>query len=468
MLIAAATLMSGPVLLAFRIGAGAGRSGGPENLGSNCTSCHEFDQGLGRVEVLGLPERYRSGVQYDLTVRIGDPERVGAGFELSAEAGTGHAGTLALIDTNLTQFASGNPSYVTHTEVGVDASIAGWAAGGGSYDYAVRWQAPVADTGPVDFFASGNAINNANGFFGDHYYFGYHRLTFAVPGDGDGDGDVDLFDIALFQQCYGLSGLAAADACLYFDTDGDAGVTLYDTPGQVGAMDGPVAAEPAALAAADAVRGGKLYDRWWTVVGLPAPQTTNPLYPDLPFQSGAATNRCKECHGWDYKGAAGQYGSGPHYTGIPGVVDSTLGSEAMFRLLRSSPDQVPNGHDMAGYGLADEDIWDLVSFLRSGVIDPDLYLDQNGAFVGSSMEGIFLFQTVCGHCHGTDGTAIDFSGGGPVPEYVGTVATDNPWEFMHKVRHGDPGASMPPGVLLRWTPQDVADIGAFCQTLPTQ
>jgi len=467
-LIAASILMSGPMLLAFRTGAGAGRSGGPENLGQSCTSCHEFEQGSGHVEILGLPQRYRSGAVYDLTVRIGDPDRVGAGFELSAEAGTGHAGTLSIIDPTRSQFASSNSNYVTHTEQGVDASIAGWAAGGGSFDYAVRWQAPVADVGSVDFFAAGNAINDLNGFFGDHYYLGTRRMNFAVSGDGDGDGDVDLLDVALFQQCYGASNLDAADACRYFDSNDDAYVTMDDTFDVVSAIDGPLAVDPAALAEADSVRGGKLYDRWWTVVGLPAPQTTHHLYPNLPFQSGAATHRCKECHGWDYKGVAGQYGSGPHYTGIVGVADSTLEPEAMFRLLRSSPAQMPNGHDMAATGLGDEDIWDLVSFLRSGVIDPDVYLDQNDAFVGDSVEGIFRFQTVCGHCHGNDGTAIDFSGGGPVPEYLGTVATNNPWELMHKVRHGNPGASMPPGRLLRWTPQDVADIGVFCQTLPTE
>ena len=31
------------------------------------------------------------------------------------------------------------------------------------------------------------------------------------------------------------------------------------------------------------------------------------------------TWRCKECHGWDYRGAEGAYASGSHFTGIKGV-----------------------------------------------------------------------------------------------------------------------------------------------------
>ncbi|NIN67785.1 MAG: hypothetical protein GTO63_24380, partial [Anaerolineae bacterium] len=55
------------------------------------------------------------------------------------------------------------------------------------------------------------------------------------------------------------------------------------------------------------------------------------------------------------------------------------------------------------------------------------------------------------------------------PEYVGTIATDNPQEFLHKVRFGQPGINpaMPAAVDLGWSVQDVVDVLAYAQTLPT-
>jgi len=51
---------------------------------------------------------------------------------------------------------------------------------------------------------------------------------------------------------------------------------------------------------------------------------------------------------------------------------------------------------------------------------------------------------------------------------VGTLAADNPWEFLHKVRFGQPGTTMPSATELGWSLQDVADVLAHAQTLPTK
>ena len=66
-------------------------------------------------------------------------------------------------------------------------------------------------------------------------------------------------------------------------------------------------------------RGGQLYDKWWAVIEADPPETTHPAYPAVGKRTGSSTWRCKECHGWDYKGADGAYGKGSHYTGIKGV-----------------------------------------------------------------------------------------------------------------------------------------------------
>ena len=52
-----------------------------------------------------------------------------------------------------------------------------------------------------------------------------------------------------------------------------------------------------------------------------APEQSHPLYPaDGEYAAKPKANwRCKECHGWDYKGRDGAYAKGSHYTGIKGI-----------------------------------------------------------------------------------------------------------------------------------------------------
>ena len=57
---------------------------------------------------------------------------------------------------------------------------------------------------------------------------------------------------------------------------------------------------------------------------------------------------------------------------------------------------------------------------------------------------------------------------GTVVEAVGTVAAGNPWEFFHKVAHGQPGSPMPSGLALGWSFEDIANLAAFAQTLPQE
>ncbi len=162
----------GTPLLAFTTGGPDGLTGGPADSGT-CTLCHSgvLNSGPGSVEILGVPSQYQFGQVYDLTIRISDPTKVAAGFEVSAQDDLGgHLGTLSLFDPLGTQLANGNPDYITHTATGVADALAGWAASGNSADYSVRWEAPASDLGPVAFYAVGNAINNATGNNGDNIY----------------------------------------------------------------------------------------------------------------------------------------------------------------------------------------------------------------------------------------------------------------------------------------------------------
>lgn len=212
------------------------------------------------------------------------------------------------------------------------------------------------------------------------------------------------------------------------------------------------------------LRGGLLWDRWWSVIGSPAPTGNHPLYPPVGQQAGSATFRCKECHGWDYKGVDGAYGSGPHFTGIPGVFGSTRTAAEMFDLIRN--DSAPHGHGFAAYGLIDQDIRDLVQFIHDLALDTDTYIDTNGQFLGNPALGQTFYTSggspACVVCHGANGTNINF-GTTLNPEWVGTVAVQNPWELLHKTRFGSAGTPMPSWLGGGGTDQGAADIGRYAQ-----
>ena len=71
--------------------------------------------------------------------------------------------------------------------------------------------------------------------------------------------------------------------------------------------------------------GGRVYDKWWKAASIDEPEGDQPLWAGQSTneRSGSTTWRCKECHGWDYMGAEGAYGSGSHFTGFQGVLGSS-------------------------------------------------------------------------------------------------------------------------------------------------
>jgi thiosulfate dehydrogenase len=109
----------------------------------------------------------------------------------------------------------------------------------------------------------------------------------------------------------------------------------------------------------------------------------------------------------------------------------------------------------------------LVTFVRQETMDTADYINADGTVNGDAAEGQSKFNGLCAACHGVDGTKINF-GDAAEPEYVGTVAADNPWEFFHKVAFGQPGAPMPAGLANGWTMEDIANVAVYAQTLPTK
>ena len=220
---------------------------------------------------------------------------------------------------------------------------------------------------------------------------------------------------------------------------------------------------PSGAAAASLVRGGRLYDNWRRESGFyfTAPESTvfafNRRHPAYPVDKASAkdpeTNwRCKECHGWDYKGVNGAYGTGKHFTGIKGIQG----------MIGKSPDSIvtilKDANHLYGNILEYRDLRDLANFVSRGQLDMDRYIDPATRKVkGDPGASKAYFTTICATCHGLQGGKIITT----MP--LGRLARTNPWEVFHKMINGHPDEGMP---ALRVLGVDkLAEILAYLQTL---
>jgi thiosulfate dehydrogenase len=206
--------------------------------------------------------------------------------------------------------------------------------------------------------------------------------------------------------------------------------------------------------------GGLLYDKWWSVVdGASEPTTDQALWStqDTNTRTGKDTWRCKECHGWDYQGVEGAYGSSSHTTGFDGVYDAVSLSVEEIKAVLSGGSNAD--HDFSGV-IDDDSLTTLAEFISNGgVIDVSVLIDlETGDVIdGDVANGNVLYDATCIVCHGADGTTQDHA--------VGEVATDNPWETLHKIRFGHPGTAMPAAVDNGWTLKESLDVLAYSRTL---
>ncbi len=211
------------------------------------------------------------------------------------------------------------------------------------------------------------------------------------------------------------------------------------------------------------VLGARFYDNWWAAMGTVPPTTNQPLW-NLQTASSHSiedTWRCVVCHGWDYRGQEGAASSGSYATSIGGVYGvAGKDAETIMGILtgKTNPE-----HDFSGL-LDQESLSELAAFLQRGMIDTTPYINADKTANGDAAKGQSLYETSCQFCHGPTGTAIDL-GEGQSPTYIGTIAGNEPWKFYHRVFFGVPGAAMPAGMDIGLTPQDVADLLKYAQTL---
>jgi len=222
-----------------------------------------------------------------------------------------------------------------------------------------------------------------------------------------------------------------------------------------------LAMQTAAVAGGDdegsIARGGKLYDKWYKVLKVKAPTTSNALYPaDGNYADKPGANwRCKECHGWDGLGRDGAYASGKHASGIIGINGMTGAEPEAIIAIMTNADH--------GYGdkLSQENLADLANFVAFGQVDMALYIDPQTKAIkgGDAARGKGIYETVCASCHALDGK---------LPKDMKPLGAQmgNPWEVMHKILNGQPDEGMP--ALRALDHQIAVDVMAYLTTLPKE
>jgi thiosulfate dehydrogenase len=199
-------------------------------------------------------------------------------------------------------------------------------------------------------------------------------------------------------------------------------------------------------------RGGRLYDKWWAENKAAKPAGAHPAYPVKGGKYADETSwRCKECHGWDYKGKDGAYAKGGHASGIKGI-SAAAGRDpaAIAALLRDKT------HGYTEAQLSARDVGDLALFVSRGQGNLAKHVVDNKVR-GDGAKGEAYYNTLCAGCHGEDGKKVK---DGPP---LGSVA-DNGAEMMHKLANGQPGEAMPS--LRALDAQIAADIAVHLTKLP--
>jgi mono/diheme cytochrome c family protein len=205
--------------------------------------------------------------------------------------------------------------------------------------------------------------------------------------------------------------------------------------------------------AASVANGGRLYDDWQVHTGGQRQAIAHPAYPAKGYYVNSAneTWRCKECHGWDYKGNQGQYAKGNHFTGITGIQAMTgADPDKTMAVLRGT------SHHF-GAVLRHRDLQDLANFVSYGQIDMDTVIDlKTGLTRGDATKGQTHYRSMCAGCHGVDGYFV-------AKRHLGKVSRGDPWHSLHNMLNGHPDDTMP--ALRELDPNVAKDILAHIQTL---
>lgn len=242
--------------------------------------------------------------------------------------------------------------------------------------------------------------------------------------------------------------------------------------------DEPVVVDPAieSYNKADFINGGIMYDKFWA-----AESNFDQANSNLATLSAKGDFfRCKQCHGWDGLGNKGAYISRKPKTSRPNVsslnlyqMGQTKSPQELFDDLKKSSGRRDISYDLSTYDpatnaaegdkmpnlsqiLTDDQLWDLVKFLKEGMLDvTDLYdATYTGTYPtgsmaisnvgknGDAVKGRNYYNNGCASCHGADGTTL--YGDPHVIEgmTIGQFTRKKANEVQHKVHYGQLGSPM--------------------------
>ncbi|HEX8696208.1 MAG TPA: choice-of-anchor V domain-containing protein [Longimicrobium sp.] len=139
-----------------------------------CAQCHmgeALNEAGGTLSLAGIPDAYRPGEPYRITVSLARGDLQRGGFELSARFADGaaagrQAGSFRAPDERV-KVVEGTPSgvqYAGHARPGVQP------AAPGRIEWTVEWTAPASAAGSVVFHAAANSANGDESQFGDLVY----------------------------------------------------------------------------------------------------------------------------------------------------------------------------------------------------------------------------------------------------------------------------------------------------------
>jgi len=236
---------------------------------------------------------------------------------------------------------------------------------------------------------------------------------------------------------------------------------------------------------ADGIEGGKYYDKFFASSGTQWSTPSDPSVNIDDITDFGDFYRCKQCHGWDLLGRAGAYNGRAPNTTRPNVsfvnlktyVQSATNQELFDKIKKEGGRPVDpaltadgtngegDGHPDYGTIFTDEQIWDIVKFLKTEVIDIDILYDFTTQ--GSYPDGTISYSNIgkggnadngstyyndrgCGNCHGADGTNLIMGG-----RTLGKFLRDKPYEVHHKTKFGQLGSPMGPTAT---TDQEMKDL----------
>ncbi len=194
---------------------------------------------------------------------------------------------------------------------------------------------------------------------------------------------------------------------------------------------------------ASVVRGGRLYDNWIREAKERPPVEPHPAFGAKRAGIAVAdTWRCKECHGWDYKGNHGMVGIRARQGSDPSAIVGILKNPT---------------HRYEGL-MRDSDLLDIANFVSRGQIDMQSAMEATRRAKAAPAANEKTYGTICAGCHGLDG------GLSREIAPLGDIARQRPLEVLHVVLYGHPGGEMP---ALSALGIDVATrMLTFLQTLP--